>query len=116
MADKALYLSLADPDLPGGPGSSPMPSAAEWASLAEAHATEAVSGLQAEVDPDWTGLVATGWQPVDPAMTILAVTGTLTVDQQGPQIVHSFALTLTIGSAARRPGYGAVAVDDWTVS
>jgi hypothetical protein len=116
LADEALVLSLAAPGLPGGSGSSPVPSAAQWADLAQTHASQTVSGLQADVDPDWTGLVSTGWQPVDPAMTIMAVTGTLTIDQAGQTTTQSFALALTLGSAASRPGYGAVAVDDWTVN
>jgi hypothetical protein len=116
LADKALVLSLAAPGLPGGSGSSPVPSAAQWAALAQTHASQTVSGLQADVDPDWTGLVSTGWQPVDPVMTIMAVTGTLAISQAGRTTTQSFALSLTLGSAASRPGYGAVAVDDWTVN
>jgi hypothetical protein len=116
LADKALVLSLAAPGLPGGSTSSPVPSAGEWINLAQAHTTQSVSGLQVQVDPDWTGLVSSGWQPVDPAMTIMAVTGTLTTDQAGRTSTRSFALAVTLGSARSRPGYGAVAVDDWTVN
>jgi hypothetical protein len=116
LSGKALVLSLVAPGLPGGSGPSPVPSAASWADLARVHASQMASGLQAVVDPDWTGLVSSGWQPVDPAMTIMSVTGTLTIDEVGRSTTESFALTVTLGSAAARPGYGAVAVDDWTVN
>ena len=53
----------ADPDLPGGTPS-PMPSAAQWASDGQSGVVQSVSGLQAEVDPDWTEIISEGWQPV----------------------------------------------------
>jgi len=116
VGEKALDLSLADPDLPGGPGTSPVPSPTAWGVLARAHVSQTVTGLQAQVDPDWTGLIASGWQPVDPAMTVMAVTGVLTIRGDGPPSTQSVAVTITLGSAQLRPGYGAVAVDDWTVN
>jgi hypothetical protein len=87
-----------------------------WESLTREDAVQTVSSLAVEVDPDWTALVASGWQPADPAMTIVAVTGTLTVEEDGQSRTCSMAFTLALGSAASHPGYGAVAVDDWTVS
>jgi hypothetical protein len=116
LAGKALVLSLVAPGLPGGSNPSPLPSTAQWADLARVHASQTVSGLQVMVDPDWTGLISSGWQPVDPAMTIMSVTGTLTTVEAGRTTTQSFALTVTLGSAAARPGYGAVAVDNWTVN
>lgn len=113
VADKALVLSLDDPVLPGA---SPVPSATEWHSMAQTGDSQTVSGLQAQVDPDWTALIATGWQPTDPAMTVMAVTGVLAVRHDDHTTVESVAMTIMVGSARLRPGYGAVAVDDWTVN
>jgi hypothetical protein len=116
VAGKALVLSLADPGLPGGTPS-PTPSAAQWMADTSDGESQLVSGVQTEVDPDWTQIISQGWQPRDPLMTIETVTGNLTVStrgQLGPPA--SFSLTLTVGSAAHlRAGYGAVAAGDWTV-
>lgn len=117
VAGKALGLSLADPNLPGG-SPSPVPSPAQWTTDATAGISQQVSDVQAEVDPDWTQIVSEGWEPADPLMTIETVTGNLTVTTKGkaaPPV--SFSLTLTLGSAAHvRGGYGAVAAGNWTVS
>jgi hypothetical protein len=116
VAGKALVLSLADPGLPGGTPS-PTPSAAQWATDAEDGATQSVSSVQAEVDPDWAQIIAEGWQPRDPRLTIETVTGTLMVTTNGHAAPpESFSLTLTLGTAAHvHGGYGAVAAGDWTV-
>jgi hypothetical protein len=116
VAGKALVLSLADPDLPGG-SPSPVPSAMQWVAEAQNGVSQSVTDVQAEVDPDWTRIISQGWQPRDPLMTVETVTGTLTVATKGvvapPQ---SFSLVLTLGSAAHvRAGYGAVAAADWTL-
>jgi hypothetical protein len=117
VAGKALVLSLADPNLPGGTPS-PLPSEAEWAIDSQSSVVQSVSGIQAEVDPDWTEIVSEGWQPRDPLMTIETVTGTMTVTTGGQAAPpESFSLTLTLGSAAHvRAGYGAVAAGDWTLN
>jgi hypothetical protein len=115
VAGKALVLSLADPDLPGG-SASPVPSPALWAADVTAGASQQVSDVAAEVDPDWTEIVSEGWQPADPRMTIETVTGNLTVTTNGQAAApESFTLTLTLGSAAHVRGYGAVAAGDWAV-
>ncbi len=116
VAGKALVLSLADPDLPGG-SPSPVPSAALWVAHAESGVSQSVADVQAEVDPDWTQIISQGWQPRDSLMTIEVVTGTLTVETNGvASAPQSFSLTLTLGSAAHaRAGYGAVAATDWTL-
>jgi hypothetical protein len=49
-------------------------------------------------------------------MTILTVTGTLTTGGPAGTRTGTFSLHLTVGSSSYRPAYGAVAVDDWTVS
>jgi hypothetical protein len=116
VAGKALVLSLADPSLPGGTPS-PTPSASQWATDTEEGVAQSVSGLEAEVDPDWAQIIAEGWQPRDPRLTIETVTGRLTVTTAGGAAPpESFSLTLTLGTAAHvHAGYGAVAAGDWTV-
>ena len=116
VAGKALVLSLADPDLPGG-SPSPVPSAALWVADAGSGVSQSVANVQAEVDPDWTQIISQGWQPRDTLMTIEVVTGTLTVETNGvASAPQSFSLTVTLGSAAHaRAGYGAVAATDWTL-
>jgi len=115
VAGKALVLSLADPDLPGG-SPSPVPSPAEWAADATSGVSQQVSDVAAEVDPDWTEIVSEGWQPADPLMTIETVTGNLTITTKDQATApQSFTLTLTLGPAAQVRGYGAVAAANWTV-
>ena len=112
VADKALYASLAAP-APAG-SSSPVTPIAGWEAYAAAGVTRRVSGIAVETAPDWTALVARGWQPVDPLMSMVVVTGTITTYRPDrPASPEPFSLALTVGSAARQPGYGAVAVDDW---
>jgi hypothetical protein len=116
VASKALVLSLADPDLPGGPPS-PVSSAPQWVADATSGVSQSVADVQAEVAPDWTQIISEGWQPRDPLMTIETVTGTVTVTTNGVAAApESFSLSVTLGSAADvRAGYGAVAVADWTL-
>lgn len=112
MAGHSLVLSLIDPGLAPGP----VPAAGDWAVAGGAGAVQTVSNLQVVIDPALLALTATGWQPADPAMTVLTVTGTLTTEGPAGTTAGSFSLHLTVGSSSYRPGYGAVAVDDWTVS
>jgi hypothetical protein len=116
VASKALVLSLADPDLPGG-SPSPVPSAQQWVADATSGVSQGVADVQAEVAPGWTQIISEGWQPRDPLMTIETVTGTMTVTTNGVAAApESFSLSVTLGSAANvRAGYGAVAVADWTL-
>jgi len=116
MASRSLLLSLMDPAGQAGP----VPSSQSWAADASSKVSQTVSGLQEQVNPDWLSLTSSGWEPVDPAITILTVTGTLVTHvlaTQGPSETDSqpFSLVVTLGSNGTRPGYGAVAVDDWTL-
>lgn len=112
LASRSLVMSLAAPEA----ASTPVPSGAQWTSLASSSTSQSVAGLESQVDPDWLALISTGWEPTDPAMTMLTVTGTLTTSSQRGPVAQSFSLVVTLGSNGSRAGYGAVAVDDWTVS
>ena len=116
VASRSLLLSLMNPAGQAGP----VPSPQGWAADASSRVSQTVSGLQEQVNPDWLSLISSGWEPVDPAMTILTVTGTLVtrgMASSGPSEAdsQSFSVVVTLGSNGARPGYGAVAVDDWTL-
>jgi hypothetical protein len=112
LARHSLVLSLIDPV----PQPGPVSAAGEWTGPGGAGEVQTISNLQAVIDPAWLTLTASGWQPADPAMAVLTVTGTL--NTAGPEGTRTgaFSLHLTVGSNSYRPGYGAVAVDDWTVT
>ena len=112
LAGHSLVLSLIDPV----PQPGPVPAAGDWAEAGDAGEVQTISNLQAVIDPAWLTLTATGWQPADPAIAVLTVTGTLNTAGPAGARAGSFSLHLTVGSNSNRPGYGAVAVDDWTVS
>ena len=142
VADKALYASLADPDVGGAGGASPVPSAAEWAADAAAGITQTVTGLEGNVDPTWSDVIAAGYVPTDPLLSLLDLSGTLTVDRprrvsltltptiakdkkaKTITVTHTveqrrtehFTVEMGVGSALHHPGYGAVNVESWTVS
>jgi hypothetical protein len=118
VADKALYASLADPTLGGQQGSSPVPSPARWAADAKAEVTQRVLGIETSVDPQWTSLVGEGFVPTDPLLAFVDVSGTLMTYQTSTAAGSKvqFKLVLTVGSALHHPGYGAVTVDDWSVT
>jgi len=105
--------------LPGSLAARPalLPAKTQWATMAAARTRWRVSGLVISVSPIWTQMLSTGWKPVDPLMVIYDVSGTLTVTTPDHQpVVESFSFGLTLGGASRHPGYGAVAVDYWTVN
>lgn len=105
--------------LPGSLTASPalVPTAGGWRQLAKSDTRWHVSGLAISVNPIWTQLLTTGWRPVDPLMVIYDVSGTLTVTAPGrPSVTESIDFALTLGGASWHPGYGAVAVNAWTVN
>lgn len=108
-ADKILYVSVLEPQLVGG-GKSPIPSATTWQQEASEGVTQSVSGLLVQVGPSWSRLVASGWQPPDPRMTVEDVSGMLVVHQGQTTTTRRFQLALGIGSARWHPGYGTIAV------
>ena len=98
-------------------GSSPVPSATKWTQLATSRTSWSVSGLVVSVSPTWTQALSAGWQSRDPLMGIYDVSGVLSVTSPGhAAVVTSISFALTLGGASLHPGYGAVALDDWTVN
>ncbi len=110
LSAKELCLSLTT-------GPSPVPTAAAWNLLAKSRTTWRVSGLVVSVNPAWIQAMNSGWTSIDPMMVIYDVSGLLTVMTPGhPPVVKSIAFALTLGGALWHPGYGAVALDYWTVN
>ena len=94
-----------------------VPTSSEWRELAKSGARWRVSGLAISVNPIWTQLLGTGWRPTDPLMVMYDVSGTLTVTAPGrASVTESIDFALTLGGASWHPGYGAVAVNAWTVN
>ena len=94
-----------------------VPTTTQWATMAAARTRWRVSGLVISVSPIWTQILSTGWKSVDPLMVMYDVSGALTVTTPNHQpVVESFSFGLTLGGASWHPGYGAVAVDYWTVN
>ena len=96
---------------------SPVPTATMWNLLATSRTTWRVSGLVVSVNPAWIQALTAGWTSVDPLMVIYDVSGLLTVTTPGhAAVVKSIAFALTLGGATLHPGYGAVALNYWTVN
>ena len=94
-----------------------LPTTTQWATMAASRTRWSVSGLVISVSPIWTQILSTGWKSVDPLMVMYDVSGALTVTTPNHQpVVESFSFGLTLGGASWHPGYGAVAVDYWTVN
>jgi hypothetical protein len=94
-----------------------LPSTAQWTAFAKSRTLWRVSGLVVSVNPTWTQALSAGWESVDPLMVIYDVSGILTARTPGHRaVVESISFGLTLGGASLHPGYGAVAVDDWTVN
>jgi hypothetical protein len=110
LATRVLSLSLTT-------GPSPVPPATKWTQLATSRTSWSVSGLVVSVSPTWTQALSAGWQPRDPLMGIYDVSGNLSVAAPGhAAVVTSISFALTLGGASLHPGYGTVALDDWTVN
>jgi hypothetical protein len=115
IANKALYASLADPAMPGGTGASPVPSVKGWAADANAGTSQRVIDVLVTVDPAWTQIIDQGWEPRDPLMSMMDVTGTLIVGNGATTARHAVSMVLAVGSCDRVLGLGAMAVQNWTV-
>lgn len=94
-----------------------VPTQSQWASYAAARTVWRASGLVISVNPAWTQVLSLGWEPVDPLMVLYDVSGTLTVTTPGrAPVVDSISFGLALGGSSFHVGYGAVAVDYWTVN
>jgi len=108
-AAKVLYADLE-------PAGSPLPTPAMWSVNAASGVTWSASDVTPTPVSIWTEVLATGWQPPDLRMTVLDVTGNLTVAQPGrPATTQPFSLQLGLGTAEYHNGYGAMSVNNWTV-
>jgi hypothetical protein len=98
-------------------GPTPVPTATKWSQFAKSRTSWNVSGLVVSVNPTWTQALSAGWEPRDPLMGIYDVSGVLSVTSPGHvAVVKSISFALTLGGASLHPGYGAVALDGWTVN
>jgi hypothetical protein len=111
-AEKVLYVSLLDPALAGGQAT-PVPPAPAWAALARARSSQSVSALLVQEDLGWAQLVSAGWQPPDPRMDVLDVSGLLRTSRGGQVVARRFSCSVAVGSARWHAGYGTVALGDW---
>jgi hypothetical protein len=94
-----------------------LPSTTQWSAFAKSRTLWRVSGLVVSVNPTWTQALGAGWVSIDPLMVIYDVSGILTARTPGHSpSVESISFGLTLGGASLHPGYGAVAVDGWTVN
>jgi len=95
---------------------SPVPTATAWTANAAGGVTWSASSVTMSVAPAWSQALAGGWQPPDPRMDFLDVTGNLTVAQPGRRrAVKPFSLVLGLGTAEYHNGYGAMSLNNWTV-
>lgn len=115
IADKVLYLSLFDTTALGGT-SSPIPNAAFWQAAAKAGGRWKVSDVVVQPDPQFSRIVASGWQPIDQRFAVEDVTGTLTTSGGGPATARRFSMAVYVGSAHWHDGYGTVLVGGWKES
>lgn len=112
IADKVLYLSLCEATAVGGTAG-PIPDASTWQADAQTGQTWNVSNLVIQPDPQFSQIVASGWQPIDQRFAVEDVTGTITATQRGSSVAKSFSMAVYVGSAHWHEGYGTVLVNDW---
>jgi hypothetical protein len=112
---KMLYLSLFDTTAVGG-ASTPIPDGATWSADAEAGVRWSVSDLLVQPDPQWSQILAAGWQPTDQRFDVEDVSGLLNATGAGTHATHQFSMRVYVGSAQWQQGYGTVLVDDWSES
>ncbi len=112
IADKVLYLSLFDTAAVGG-ASSPVPDASTWTAAARAGERWSVSDLVIQADPQFSQIVASGWEPIDQRFAVEDVTGLLTIHQGQSNTTNHFSMAVYVGSAHWHDGYGTVLVNNW---
>jgi hypothetical protein len=107
-----LYLSLFETAATGGTAS-PVPDPVTWAADARAGVRWSVSNLVVQADPQFSQIVASGWEPVDQRFAVEDVTGLLPVAHGSTRTRTNFSMTVYVGSAHWHDGYGTVLVNDW---
>jgi hypothetical protein len=114
VADKVLYLSLLE-GASVGEAASPIPDTVTWQANARAGVRWRVSDLLIQVDPQFSQIVASGWQPIDQRFALEDVTGALTISRvrTAPATIKRFSMAVYVGSAHWHQGYGTVLVNDW---
>lgn len=112
VANKVLYLSLFDTAALGG-DTSPLPGASTWSANAGGGVRWHVSHLLIQADPQFSRIVASGWQPVDERFAVEDVSGLLTTTGANTNTTRQFSMTVYVGSAHWHHGYGTVLVDNW---
>ena len=115
IANKVLYLSLFDTTEVGG-ASSPIPNADTWQAYAQTGVRWSVSDLLVQADPQFSQIVASGWQPIDQRFAVEDVSGVLTIHTGKTSTTRHFSLVLQVGSAHWHDGYGSVLLSDWKVA
>lgn len=115
IADKVLYLSLFDTAAMGS-GTSPIPDLSAWQAYAQTGARWSVSDLLVQTDPEFSQIVASGWQPIDQRFAVEDVSGVLTITQGESSTSKHFAMAVYVGSAHWHQGYGSVLVNAWKES
>jgi len=116
VQNAVLYVSVFDPSAAGGT-TLPIPSAVQWQADAAAGVVWTTSQLLVEVDPQWSQIIASGWEPTDTRLADYDVSGVLTVNHPGqPPVPHRFSMQITVGSAHWHQGYGSVSVGSWLES
>jgi hypothetical protein len=115
VADKVLYLSLFDTTAVGG-AATPIPDAGVWQSDARSGVRWYVSDVLVQPNPQFSQIVAAGWQPVDQRFAVEDVSGLLRVTSGGYETSKHFSMTVYVGSAHWHEGYGTVLVDNWQMN
>ena len=115
IADKVLYLSLFDTAAVGG-ASSPVPDASSWGAAAGAGERWSVSDLVVQADPQFSQIVASGWEPIDQRFAVEDVTGLLIIHHGQSTTTKHFSMAVYVGSAHWHGGYGTVLVNNWKES
>ncbi len=114
VAVKVLYLSLLE-SAAVGEAASPIPDTVAWQADARAGVRWRVSDLLIQADPQFSQIVASGWQPIDQRFAVEDVTGALTINRSraAATTTKRFSMAVYVGSAHWHQGYGTVLVNDW---
>jgi hypothetical protein len=112
VASKVLYLSLFDGAAVGG-NPSFVPDLLAWRADTLDGVRWSVSNLLVQPDPQFSQIVASGWQPVDQRFAVEDVSGLLNITKGTASRVRHFSMAVYVGSARWHRGYGTVLVSNW---